>query len=541
MAADLLLLGGQVITMTSARPHAEAIAIGGDRILAVGSTDDLAGYADARTRVVHLQGRTVVPGFFDSHCHLLWSGLGVARPSLEQARSVADVLAVVAAAVAQTSPGEWVVAAPAWRTSQLHEGRYPTRAELDTVSPNNPVYLPNFHAGVANSLALRLAGIDASTPDPPAGAIERMDGGSQEPNGVFHEQPALWLIERHVPPPRLEEMRRAIRATADQCLAAGVTSIIEPGLSPAEMRGYQHLRENGGIGVRATLMLRVDNDPTVESMLALLDGWGVASGFGDDWLRLGGIKLYVDGAFFHGKALLEEPYVQGAHRGGVQLHSADALRAVVERAVANGWQVGAHASGDGAVRLVLDAYERVHQQRSIASRRFQVIHAHLSRADDWPRMREMGVVVVPQPPAITGRAGSAAETLGAARAERLWPLRGFLDAGIHVAGGSDTPIYPIDPLQAIWSAVSRSYGHSGDRHAPGQRLSRLEALHLYTLGGAYAAGMEVHLGSLEPGKLADLAVLSGDPLTCPEPEIKDLRVLITVVGGQVAFGGFARE
>jgi predicted amidohydrolase YtcJ len=529
-APELLFLGGRVLTMNDAQPEAEAVAVRGNRVLAVGHANDLRGLAGPSTRVVDLAGKTLVPGFFDSHCHVIWTGLRAVRPSIEHARSIDDVVDVIRQAAATRSAGEWIVSAPTWRMEQFREGRYPTRHDLDRAAPDHPVYLPNFHAGSANSLALRIAGLDRSTPGPVGGVVERDADG--EPTGVLQEQPALWLIERHLPDPSFEELAGAYRAIEHVCLAGGVTSVIEPALSPAEMRAYHRLQREGRLQLRVTMMLRVDCHPERDAMLRLLESWGVATGFGDERLRLGGIKLFLDGAFFGGKALLEQPYLVSDHAEGVQVHTAETLNAVVERAHEYGWSVGVHASGDGAVRLLLDAYERANARAPIRERRFQAMHAHLTRPEDRRRMAELGVVVVPQPPAITARAKVGRAVLGQERAERLWPLRDFFDRGVVVAGSSDAPIYAINPLLGIWSAVTRRTA-DGDTIAPEQRLTRLEALRMYTLNGAYAAMAERSLGSIEPGKLADLAVLSGDFLACHEDELKDLRVLMTVSDGRV--------
>jgi predicted amidohydrolase YtcJ len=532
--ADLVLTGARVLTLAAAPPRAEGLAARDGRIVALGRAADLRPYVGPRTEVLDLRGKVVLPGFVDAHNHLLWAGLSNVRPALGDARSVADLLAVVAEAAAARPPGEWIVSAPAWHITALREGRHPTRAELDRVAPANPVYLnSNSHDAAVNSLALRLCGIDASTADPAGGSLDR-DPTSGEPTGVLREGPALWLVERHLPPPRADEYVRAVESMAQRYLAAGLTSVLDPALTPAEMRAYFALWREGRLPLRTTMMLRLDAQPGLEAALALLGDWGVASGFGDDWLRLGGVKVFLDGAISKGAAMMEVPYPASPHPQGIQAKSDADLRAIVRQAHAHGWQVGVHSSGDRAVRVLLDCYAAAHAEASIADRRFQVIHAHLMRPADRQRARALGVVVVPQPAAVA-RGAWAESVLGAERASQAWPLRSYLDAGLTLAGGTDAPLYPYQPLYHVWAAVARQVEETGRVHAPEQRLSRLEALRLFTSGGAYATFDEHRKGTLEIGKLADAVVLADDPLTCPEADLRDLPVLLTVVGGRVAY------
>ncbi len=530
--ADLVLVGGRVLGLGAASRPAEGLAARDGRIVALGDRDTLRERVGPRTEVIDLAGAIVLPGFVDSHNHLLWAGLNAVRPALDQARSVDDVLGLVARAAAERQPGEWIISAPSWHIHQLRERRHPTRAELDRVAPANPVFLiANLHDATANSLALRLSDVDAGTPDPPGGSIER-DPASGEPTGVLREG-AVWLVERHTPPLTAAESARAIELLGRRYLEAGITSILDPALTPAEMRGYFQLWREGRLPLRTTMLLRLDAEPGLAPALALLDAWGVASEFGDDWLKLGGVKVFLDGAITKGAGMLERAYRDSAHPHGIQAMDADTLLAIVRRAHAYGWQVGVHSSGDRAVRVLLDCYEAVHRERPLADRRFQAIHAHLSRPEDGARARALGVVVVPQPVAISRSTWTG--ILAEGEADRLWPLRSYLDAGVRLAGSSDAPLHPYEPLRGIWSAVTRQVEATGEIHAPEQRLSRLEALHLFTTGGAYATFDEDRKGTLEVGKLADLVVLAGDPLTCPEGDLKDLPVRLTVVDGRVAY------
>jgi predicted amidohydrolase YtcJ len=529
--ADLVLLAGRVLTLAAAAEPMEGLAVREGRIVALGDSATLREHVGPTTEIVDLRGRTVLPGFIDSHNHMLWAGLTVIRPALDQARSVDDVLGIVARAAAERPAGEWIVAAPAWHVHDLRERRHPTRHELDRVAPLHPVFLASYvHDASVNTAALACCGIDARTPDPDGGSIER-DESTGEPTGVLREGPALWLVEQHVPSLTTAEMARAI-AVMGQCYwEAGLTSILDPALTPREMRAYSYLWRTGDLPLRTTMLLRLDAEPGLAPGLALLDDWGVASGFGDDSLKLGGVKVFLDGAITKGAGMLETPYADSPHPTGIQAMDGDTLLALVRRAHEYGWQFTAHSSGDRAVRVLLDAYETVHHEQPLADRRFQAIHAHLSRPEDRARARALGVVVVPQPVAISRAAWTG--ILAPGEADRLWPLRSYLAEGVHVAGSSDAPLHPYQPLRGIWSAVTRQVEASGAVHAPEQRLSRLEALRLFTQGGAYATFDEARKGTLEAGKLADLVVLGEDPLTCPEADLKDLPVLLTAVGGRI--------
>jgi predicted amidohydrolase YtcJ len=532
--ADLVLHNGRVLTMAAERPTAEAVAVRDARILAVGSDAEVRALVGPRTETIDVRGQVVLPGFIDSHNHVLWTGMGAVRFSLDTARSVDEVLDLVRRQAAGKPAGEWVVSSLNWRTAALREGRYPTRQELDAAAPEHPVYLPsNGHSAAVNSLALRLAGIDADTDDPPGGRIER-EADSREPGGVLREQPALWLVERLLPPLGPAEYARAIQAAAQPLLAAGITSVIDPGLTPAEMRGYHDLWQRGALPLRTTMMLRADWEPDAAAARRLLDAWGVASGFGDAWLRLGGIKLFIDGGISYRGSLMEEPYADAPGHYGNTVIEPDDLREIVCHAHALGWQVGIHVSGDRAVRMALDAFEAAHRQRPITDQRFQLIHAHQAQEADWGRAREMGVVIVPQPSAIP-RGTWADRLFGPRRANRMWPLRGFLDAGLLVAGSSDAPVYPHQPLVGMWSAVVRRLEGSDQVIGPDQRITRREALELFTINGARATSEEHLKGTLDPGKLADLAVLADDPLTCAEDALKDVEVTMTLAGGKVAY------
>jgi predicted amidohydrolase YtcJ len=528
VSADLILAGGPVVTMGPAGV-VEALAIEEGRIVAAGDYRTVGELRSRKTRVLDLAGGCAVPGFIDSHCHLLWTGLPSVIRSLKGVGSIAELKEQLAARAAAVPPGIWLTVAPGFRATQFAEGRYPTRTDLDEAAPDHPVYLPNFHMAVVNSRALAIAGVDEQTPEPDNGHIGRDADGRLD--GTLHEQGAMWLVERHVPPTPSTDAAAAVRATAKAAVAAGVTSVIDAAVSDVDVAAFERLRAADDLPLRVSLLLRLDTDPEPAVMLERLRTWRHVP-TRDPWLSFLGVKLFLDGAFFQGKALLSEPYSSEPDLR-TQLHDAATVASLFDEAVSRGWVFGAHASGEEAVRLLLDTFDRSPSRRPGS---LQVIHAHLPRPDDVGRLAAAKAVVVPQPQAIEARGDDVERLLGHERAGRLWPLRSFLAASVTVAGGSDAPIYPIDPLRAIAAAVTRTTTR-GAVHEHDQRVTVSEALAMFTVQGARALKDEQNRGTLEPGKLGDVAVLSRNPLETEPDGLRELTVRATVVAGWLAYEG----
>jgi predicted amidohydrolase YtcJ len=532
-APEIVLDNGNVLTMAAAQPRAEAIAVAEGRIAAVGSTSDVRALASPDAAHVDLHRRTVLPGFIDAHAHVSQVGHELSKVDLSPCRSIAEVLHAVAARAGSTPPGEWIEGSAMWHESALAEKRFPTRRELDAVAPDHPVYLPRgtrFFA-VANSPALKLAGIDERTPQPDGGQFEH-DPDSGELTGLLLQRPAFAAVKRLLPVPGPDDKVRAIQHGQRLFSRVGVTSVVDPALTPDAQRAYQQLWAEDALRVRTSMTTILDmNVPlslTLEDCLVRAENLGLYSGFGDTMLRVGQLKLFVDG--FVETAWLSAPYANDSNFYGVQAVPRATLETVLRVASRHNWQVGLHCVGDAAVDLALDAFEAADREKSITDRRWSLMHAVFASPSAMARARRLGVVISAQQLLVYAFAPTMLACWGEARMQHASPHRTWLDHGLVVAAGSD--VVPFDPLLGIHSLVTRETLAAGVV-GPAERVTRSEALWMYTVAGAYLTFEEHDKGSLEIGKLADLVILDGDPLTCPEPLIKDINVVATLVGGRV--------
>ena len=530
-----MLRNGNVVTLDDALPQAQAVAMAEGRVQAVGDDAEIGALAGARTEHIDLGGRTVLPGFIDAHAHVWHVGHEMAKVNLARCDSIADVLQAVQERAQATPQGEWIEVSGMWHESALAERRFPTRRELDAVAPDHPVYLPRgtrFFA-VANSRALQLAGIDEYTPEPDGGEFQR-DQTTGELTGLLLQPPAFGLVRRLLPAPPADHHERAIRLGGRLFARAGVTSVVDPALGPDAMRAYQQLWAAGDLQLRTNMIAIMDMSVPLslspEQLLTKVDGWGPYSGFGDDMLRLGAMKMFVDG--FVETAWLKSGYANDPSFHGVQAVSADVLEQVLCAASRNNWQVAVHCVGDAAVELALDAFEAADRAKPIRDRRWSLIHAVFASPPAMQRAKRLGVVISAQQLLVYAFAASMLTCWGEERMQRCSPHRTWIDNGLVVAAGSD--VVPFDPLIGIWSMVTRETRASGVVGA-GERVSRDEALRMYTRNAAYLTFEEELKGSIEPGKLADLVILGGDPLTCPEEEIRHLPVCTTILGGRVTY------
>lgn len=531
-AADVILFGGRVVTVDRDFSIAEAVAMRDGRILSVGATSHVRALAGPRTEVVDLRGRMVLPGFIDSHCHPTQVGRYHLKLDLFDCHSIADITSRIGQQVAKVPPGTWVEAAMGWREDWLIERRLPTRAELDRVAPEHPVYLPHLgYTVVLNSVALRAAGITRDTSDPEGGAIGRDASG--EPNGLLFGAPAFRPVERLIPLPDSDQRLAGLRYACAQNVSWGKTSAIDAGLTPDDMRLYQLLHERGELTVRTSMMFRPDTTLTLDEVLSSIRAWGITTGFGDALLRIGGIKLFMDGGIEG--ALLREPYATDPNYYGQQTTSPDVARAVCREAARLGWTVGAHACGGAAMDSILDIFAEVDCEIPIRDKRWMLLHAFFPTERNFAECRRLGIVVGVQQTLLYNLAPNFAAHWGRATVECANPQRAWLDRGVRLAGGIDGTPFPI--LLAIWSSITRGTRDAGVV-GPDQALTRQEAIRLYTIDSAYATGEEHLKGSLEAGKLADVIVLDRDILCCDEDEIKDAQVLLTLLGGQIVHGSF---
>ncbi len=527
---DRLLVGGRFVTCDAAFSAAEAVAVAGGRIVAVGSRQEIESLAGPETAVDDLGGATVLPGLIDAHTHMLSTGALLKNLSLYDCRSVAEIQERVRERAATVPPGTWIVGR-GWDETLLAEGRYPTRHELDAVAPEHPVVLNRvWNKLVCNSRALAIAGVDRTTPQPTgdayAGGFDVDAAG--EPTGLFRDN-AKQMILRHVPPPTREE---SIAILADVCAAynaVSLTTIADPGLTPAEFGVYAACAAQGRLTVRSHLEVGAWGFyPPGPDFKAIIEGLGVAAGFGNDLVRYDAVKFMVDGGIGDRTAAVSQPYITGGT--GTMIVAEDELPHLVRWCHDHDWPVECHTCGDRAQAAVVDAIVAAQTAAPKPRLRHRIHHGYMPDARTIANMAAHRIPAVIQPAFVYGLGDSFIASLGAARAARMVPARTYLDAGVPLAGSSDASVYDYNPFLGIWAAMARETA-KGAQFDPAEALTREEAIRLYTTGAAYAIREEASRGSIEPGKLADFTVLDRDILSCPVEEIRAIRPLRTIVGG----------
>ncbi|TDC47376.1 amidohydrolase [Actinomadura sp. KC345] len=527
-----------VVTMHAERPRAEALGIRDGRVVSAGSLDRARAALGEHAPVMDLGGATVLPGLIDTHMHLLWTGLAHVLLDLAGERSVAGIVTATRAWADAHPEAPWVVSADGWEIEDIAERRLPTRDELDRACPDRPVLILRCgHEGAANSAALALSGLTDGTPDPPGGRLGRDAEGRL--TGVLVEPPAIELVRRHMPPQDDRARRAAIAAAAEQSLAAGLTSVIEPGLRPEELATYQGMHADGELPLRVTAMPLLGAGASVDDEIARLSGLGVRTGFGDDRLRLGPVKVFLDGGGSLGTAYLREPWPgrcgdHGHPDHGQLLLDPGAMRVLAAGLVERGWSLGVHAVGGGALDLLFDVLDHADRVAPVKPLRCQAIHAYLTPSErNMADARRLGVVVATQPTMQEQFAGRLIAQLGRDTAAAATPLASWHRAGVRLAGGSDSPVTPYQPLRGIWQAVTRHHAPSDGPLGAAERLDVAAALRMYTAGAAYAAFNDHAVGVLRPGMRADWVALGADPTRCPPDELRDLPVLATAVDGEI--------
>jgi predicted amidohydrolase YtcJ len=526
-APDTILVNGHVITVDAAFSIAEAIAIADGKFTAVGTNAAIRRLAGPNTRVIDLRGRTVIPGLADDHLHDAGGGPGV---DLSRARSIADVLATVRARVAQSQPGDVVVSNSDWHEAQLSEHRLPYRKDLDSVAPRNPVVLVRGgHEYILNSAALEKWNITKDTLQLPGGRITRDSDG--ELNGELVDRAKSLVQLPPNPRPTIESLLEQHR----KLNAAGLTSIRYPGASIEQYRLLQEMERRKLLTIRVSQLMRVgaDDGPKMRAAVAALN---VRPDEGNEWVRVGGMKLGVDGGFEGG--WMREPYAEPwGERGtfaGVNTMKQAPYTEVVKELNRLGWRVATHAVGDAAIDEVLAAYEAANAEQSIVGKRWSIEHGFMPAADQFPRMKALDLVISAQNHLYLA-GPSLVAYWGPKRAAWTTPVRAYLDGGFVVAGGTDSAVVPYPPLWVIYHFVTRDTISGGVLGAD-QKITRAEALRLETINNAFLTFEERIKGSIESGKLADLVVLPEDILTCPEKHIEQMQVVMTMVGGAVVYG-----
>ncbi|RII83152.1 amidohydrolase [Neopusillimonas maritima] len=527
------IVRGDIITMNPDQPRVEAMGVQDGRVVCVGTFADVKSMMGADTTVHHYQEGVVIPGLIDSHNHMLWTGMQQQSVDLSACRSIAELLDTLRDYRRDNPDKEWIVSGAGWHIEALQEKRYPTRQELDSVVPDRPVYLPRVgHSASVNSIALKLAGITAATPDPAGGKIHRDETG--EPNGLLMELPAFNLVGDLLPPPSRDDRIQALKDIQKAYHAAGITGVIEPGLFADDMSIYQELWRKGELSVRTVAMPQAQVDADPEVLMASLKSWSMRTGFGDEWLKLGAIKVYLDGGASLNTALMREPYPDERCQCGIQVTHSHVFHRIVDFCAASGWSLGVHAVGGKAIDLALELFDQAHQKNPIDGLRFSLIHAYL-----WPTQenietaRRLGVGVATQAPMQYQFAPLLTRRFGPDLVGKATPLKAWLDGGIRVGGGSDSPIATYAPLTGIWHAVTRYVDELGVALGTDEAITVDQALTMYTRDAAWLAFSEHERGMLKPGYLADWVALAEDPYKVDPMKLRDIEVKATAVGGIV--------
>jgi predicted amidohydrolase YtcJ len=534
--ADIVFKNGNVYTVNERQPRAEAIAVKGDRIVFVGSNTDVKRYEGKGTRIHDLRGATVLPGLTDAHNHLIGVGQREMTLNLEGTASLEELLAKVKARVERAKPGEWITGR-GWIETHWKPPAFPTRQELDRVAPANPVFLrrADGHASVANSAALKIASVDRTTQTPFGGEISK-DKTTGEPTGMLLDN-AQALVNKHIPATTEAEDEQAILLGVKRSIELGWCEIQDAGGSYADVALYRKLYGEGKIRLR---IYKAVSGPGSESRRLLTEGAQV--GAFDQRFTLRTIKVHFDGALGSRGAALLEPYTDAPDTKGFLTVKEEELLPMLMEALRRGIQVETHAIGDRANRVILDLYEKAFSavpigERKIREPRWRVEHAQILNPADIPRFAKLGVIPSMQPSHAIGDLFFAPSRLGIPRLEGAYAWQSLIKTGAIIAGGTDAPVERGEPMIEFYAAVARrdQKGFTGEGWHPEQALNREQALKVFTIWAARAAFEEDLKGTIEPGKLADLTVLSADIMKIPELDILKTRCLMTVINGEIVY------
>ena len=529
--ASLILTNAKIWTGSSAQPQAAAVACAGNRIAAVGSAADVAKWAGPATQAIDLAGKLVVPGFNDAHVHFFDGGAHLAGVKLRDAKSEAEFRERIRQFAARLPEGRWILGGD-WDHENWTPARLPTRQSIDEAAGSHPVFVNRLdgHMSLANSIALKLAGITRNTPDPPGGTIVRDASG--EPTGLLKDA-AMGAVGRVIPAPSEDEIADAVRAAMRYAAENGVTSVQDMSAFPGVLRAYQRLLKRGELTVRIS-----GHQPLAE--WKRLADVGLLADFGSPLLHIGGLKGFADGSLGSTTALFFEPYTDTPGSSGLandemipesrmRQHIADADRA--------GLQIAVHAIGDKANHLILDMFAEAEKTNGQRDRRWRIEHAQHLRPDDIPRFARLHAIASMQPYHAIDDGRWAEGRIGPVRSRTTYAFRSLLDAGAVLAFGSDWPVAPMEPIQGIYGAATRRTldGKHPGGWIPEQKITVAEALRAYTWGSAYASFEEEIKGTIEPGKLADLVALSEDILTLDPAAIAGVKVAMTVFDGKIVY------
>ena len=534
-AADLIITNAKIWTVDKSLPTAQAVAVLGDRIVAVGSNTEVDAWRAPHTHVIDAGGKLLLPGFNDAHVHFMSGGMQLDNIQLNDATTPEEFARRIGERARVTAKGEWIVGGN-WDETKWNPPNMPTKELIDAVTPDTPVFVSRYdgHMGLANSVALRLAGITAKTPDPPGGTIVRDAQGN--PTGALKDA-ATDYIDKVIPPLTHDQRLKIVKRALAHAASVGVTSVQHMVASNEDIAVYSELLQ------RDELTTRIYVAPSITHVddLAKL---GIGHAFGGPYLRIGALKAFADGSLGSGTAYFYEPFLnQGNNRGLLsdEMQPISLMRDRYMKADAAGLQICTHAIGDEGISTILDLYSEVIKKHGEADRRLRIEHAQHMAAKDFERFAQLHVIASVQPYHAIDDGRFAESHIGHDRASRTYAFRTFLDHGVRLAFGTDWEVAPLDPLLTVYAAVTRATldGKNPNGWFPEQKLSVAEAIEAYTMGSAYAEFQEKEKGSITPGKLADMVLLSDDIFSIVPEKIREVRVLKTFVGGRLVFDAAA--
>jgi predicted amidohydrolase YtcJ len=530
-AADLIIRDARVWTVDRSQPEADAVAVLGDRIVAVGSNEQIAAWQGPNTRVVDAGGKRLLPGFNDAHVHFVDGGAQLDNVQLNDATSAAEFARRIGEQAAKLQKGEWLLGGD-WDETKWSPAELPTKALIDPLTSGIPVAVDRYdgHMILANSLALKLAGVTASTAEPPGGVIVRDEKGN--PTGALKDA-AADLVYKVIPPLTHDQRRHAVERALAHAASLGVTSVQHMNPEFTDVAIYNELLNEGKLTTRiyaAPLITQVDDEVKI----------GIRRAFGGPYLRIGAVKAYADGSLGSHTAYFFEPFRDQPDNRGIlsdEMHPISLMRDRMMQADAAGLQICTHAIGDAGISAILDIYAEIDKEHGDRDRRWRIEHAQHMAAKDFDRFAQLRVIASVQPYHAIDDGRWAESRIGRDRSSRTYAFRTFLNHGVRLALGTDWDVAPLNPMLTLYAATTRATldGKNPNGWFPEQKLTTQEAIEAYTMGSAYAEFQENEKGSITPGKLADMVLLSEDVLTIDPVKIRDVKVLETWVGGKLTY------
>jgi len=531
-SATLILTNAAVYTVDKQQPKAEAVAVIGDRIVAVGSRADIDLWRGPQTKVIDAGGNLLLPGFNDAHVHFIQVGAQLVQVDLVDAATPEEFAKRIAAQVKKTSKGEWVLGGR-WDETKWPKPELPTKDLVDPVTSNIPLFVERYdgHEALANSVAMKLAGIDAKTPDVPGGVIMRDASGN--PTGVFKDA-AMTLIYKAIPPMTHEQRLRAARGALKHAASLGVTSVQHMNPEFADVAAYSELAEKGELTTRI-YAVPMETDWRDQAKVGIRHAWG------SSYLRLGAVKGYADGSLGSRTACMFEPFTDDPGNRGLlsdEMHPPSAMRDRLMQADAAGLQLRVHAIGDRGISMMLDIFADIEKEHGYHDQRFAIEHAQHMARKDFERFAKLHVIASMQPYHAIDDGRWAEGRLGHERARYSYAWRSFLDHGVTLAFGTDWPVAPLDPMLGVYAAVTRATldGKNPGGWIPEEKITLPEAIEAYTMGAAFAEFQDSKKGSISPGKLADMVIVSDNIFELKPEAIRNVKVKTTIMGGKVVYG-----